>query len=193
MSSDLVPARVPLVDQLSVETEDGPWRYRFWLSRFVGPTWAPNTDAADGAAKRWCVFVMLNPSTADATNDDPTIRRCMSFARREGCWNLGVVNLFAARATKPKRLVDCPDLKSEANVPAVRMAVQTADVLVAAWGAHDMALPWQVRAHRAPIEGIARMSAQPLFCLGMTKGGAPRHPLYVRGDQPLVEYQGVQS
>lgn len=177
------------VSQLSVEMEDGPWRYRLWLSRFVGPEWA-TLHQSDECASRWCVFVMLNPSTADATTDDPTIRRCMSFARAAGCWNLGVVNLYAVRATKPKHLAECDDLKYEANVPAVRMAVDVADVLVAAWGAADEKLPWQVRAHRAPIEGIAAKAGKSLLCLGLTKHGAPRHPLYVPATQTLVESKG---
>jgi hypothetical protein len=78
-----------------VLSPDGLYRYLLWR------TWNPKANTM--------VWLMLNPSTADAMNDDPTIRRCIGFAQREGCGSIQVLNLYALRATKPKHLFDHPD------------------------------------------------------------------------------------
>lgn len=141
-------------------------RYRFRLTRRWG----------DGPT---CGFIMLNPSTADAETDDPTIRRCISFAKREGCGGLVVVNLYAFRATKPADLwaLDASERiggpQSEAEF---HRAIQEAEIMIAAWGADTKrAEHWIVQRYGSNLQ-----------CLGKTKGGHPRHPLYVRGDAPLV-------
>ena len=137
--------------------------------------------------RRWadgpvCTFIMLNPSTADAAEDDPTIRRCVGFARREDCGALMVVNLFAFRATKPADLFAADDPIGPGNFEALSGAAATAIrndwPLVAAWGAHRAAkkLGAEVRA------------VIPAVCLGKTADGSPRHPLYVRADAPLIRY-----
>lgn len=165
--------------RLSVEMEDGPWRYRFWLSRDLGShatCWRPKTD-------RWCVFIMLNPSTADATRDDQTIKRCRNFALREGCTHLGVVNLFAARATNPRHLADCHDMKTAANGASIRMAIELGDVIIAAWGAH------QVRRARPCVEQMVDRIGKTLWCLGTTRDGSPRHPSRLADAAPLVAYR----
>ena len=135
----------------------------------------------------WAVFVMLNPSTADASIDDPTIRRCVGFARREGYGGLAVVNLFALRATNPEDLADSGDAGIDTvgrdNGFHIGRWLDAASVVVAAWGAHPMA------AYRAAFfRSTARGFDKDLVCLGKTKSGAPRHPLYVSGTQPLVEW-----
>lgn len=132
---------------------------------------------------RWvkpALFIMLNPSTADAVKDDPTIRRCIKFAEREGCTDLTVVNLYALRATDPRELTkhDNPigplnDLRIAEQVYKHRYGL-----IVAAWGAHPFAKD------RAK-EVIGQYNS--FLCLGQTKDGSPRHPLYIKGDQPLVE------
>jgi len=136
------------------------------------------------------VWIMLNPSTADAEVDDPTIRRCISFARREGCGGIEVINLYALRATKPKHLLDHPDPEGPYN-GRCWIAVLTdprCGPVVAAWGAHanEGRLPssrsyWECRMGR------------PLLCLGWTKAGTPRHPLYVRADEALVPFTALDS
>ena len=98
--------------------------YRYRLTR----TW----DAAAPAL----LFVMLNPSTADASEDDPTIRRCLGFARRERAGGLVVANLFAFRATDPKALEDAADPIGPDNARWIETCVrETSGPIVAAWGA----------------------------------------------------------
>lgn len=132
---------------------------------------------------------MLNPSTADEVDDDPTIRRCISFARREGAGALDVVNLFAFRATKPEALFDAPDPQGPMNrievASAATGATNAGGWVVAAWGAH-----WLADLPGADCAVMLRDFGVSLRCLGHTKGGAPRHPLYVKGDAPLVMYGG---
>lgn len=140
--------------------------YRYWLTRQWG----------DGPKACW---IMLNPSTADAEQDDPTIRRCISFSKRWGCGSLVVVNLFARRCTRPVHLKDPGDPVGPENRRVIADAMTDAGVVVAAWGAHPMA--------QEPAGGLLA-SSRPLYCLGKTKDGAPRHPLYVKGDAELVRW-----
>lgn len=150
--------------------------YRYWLERRWGRT-APQ------------VFVMLNPSTADASVDDPTIRRCIAFAKREGAGGLIVVNLFALRATDPSALDNHADPVGPANVENLGLALIGAVAIgrpvICAWGANKNAGPAGMRLlARANDLGAA------LVCLGLTKDGQPRHPLYVKGDAPLIAFDG---
>lgn len=138
--------------------------------------------------RRWgeggCVlWVMLNPSTADALVDDPTIRRCIGFTKAWGYNALTVVNLFALRATDPKALKGHRDPGGPKNVEHIDYWVRWADFGVAAWGAFDVG--WK---KRSGIEATFRLAEKPLYCLGKTKNGSPRHPLYVKGDQPRVPF-----
>lgn len=141
-------------------------RYRYRLER----RWA---------AGRQLPFVMLNPSTADEHLDDPTIRRCMGFARREGYAGIVVANLYAFRATSPDDLWKAADPYGPDNDAALeRVAREAQGPLVCAWGIHG-------GRNNRPI-AVMQYAGAELFCLGKTKDGHPRHPLYVKGDQPLV-------
>lgn len=131
-------------------------------------------------------FVMLNPSTADAKNDDPTIRRCMGFARREGYSGIEVANLYAFRATAPVDLWKAIDPFGPDNDQHL-MDVATASAahgvpIICAWGAHG-------GNSSRPITLMQAINAD-LRCLGKTKDGKPRHPLYVKGDQPFEPLYG---
>lgn len=123
---------------------------------------------------------MLNPSTADATQDDPTIRRCIGFARDWGYGSLKVVNLFAFRATDPSILEGAADPIGPENDRHLVETCQQADLVVAAWGNYGRLLGRD----RQVVALLASHSE--IMCLGSTKCGNPRHPLYVRGDtQPM--------
>ena len=147
-------------------------RYRYRLTRQWG----------DGA---FLPFVMLNPSTADSEVDDPTIRRCIGFAKREGAGGLLVVNRFAYRATDPAQLRTVDDPYGPGNDAVLRSVAYAAagagQPIVCAWGSNSGS-----ESRTASI--LLTFGAQ-LVCLGTTKDGHPRHPLYVRADQPLVPYR----
>ncbi len=133
-------------------------RYRYALRRRWGA----------GPLATW---VLLNPSTADAAHDDPTVRRCVAFARRWGFAAIDVVNLFGLRSSDPAVLVRHRDPGGPGNDAAVRAAVRAAAVTVVAWG------------NRGGLAGrdavvLAQLGAD-VVCLGLTRDGRPRHPLYV--------------
>lgn len=151
-------------------------RYRYRLTR----TWSLDQLAAR------LTFVMLNPSTADANVDDPTIRRCIGFAKRAGYAGLIVVNLYALRATKPAALWAADDPIGPDNGAflheAVAVAGRAGRPVVAAWG---------VNARRLDVVAFCELAVRyntRLTCLGVTKDRHPRHPLYIRGDFPFTPW-----
>lgn len=130
-------------------------------------------------------FIGLNPSTADAEYDDPTIRREVDFARMWGYEKLLKGNLFAFRATDPNKLLEVRlDVRcGHRNNEFLFRAMREADTIVAAWGAHPLS--------RDRGDAIVALvpPGKPVFCLGTTKEGYPRHPLYVKKSQPLEVYR----
>lgn len=157
----------------AVLSMDGKYRYR--LSR----EWDDNGLRM--------TFVMLNPSTADASLDDPTIRRCIGFAKRDGYGGIYAFNLYAFRATDPqamKRAIDPvgPENDAMLRYGFARAAEQGGPVVVA-WGAHGD--PVRVR------QVMKLMGDADVCSLGTTKAGQPRHPLYVPSSQPLVPWPVV--
>ena len=142
--------------------------------------------------RRWgdgelMVWVMLNPSTADETIDDPTIRRCMGFARRRSCdgrvWSgIHVVNVMAFRATSPKECLAADDPFGPSNAEYLHAATYRGDgKVMCAWGT------------KAPADYVRltleALRPATLFCLGTTKDGSPKHPLYLPGDTAIVRYR----
>lgn len=135
-------------------------------------------------------FVMLNPSTADAEVDDPTIRRCAGFASREGCARFEVVNLFAYRTPYPTELAEAAgagiDVYGPENGPYLSRAItdhgRDPNRLVVAWGAGAT-----LDGERRFMELLRRHAALDLrvWCLGRTKANRPRHPLMLRAATPL--------
>ena len=133
-------------------------------------------------SKTSALFIMLNPSTADAVTDDPTIRRCIGFAKREGCKDLIVANLYALRSPSPSDLWTADDPVGPNNDEWLEILMQRRSKVICAWGAH--AKPDRVSAFLS----MAEAANKTLWCLGTTKAGAPRHPLYIRADQPLLPF-----
>lgn len=157
--------------------------YRYTLGRNL---------RSDSQAHKPCLFVMLNPSTADASLDDPTIRRCIGFAERERCTFLTVVNLFAYRATDPASLVKASaarvDIVGPENAEHVGRELRRHNrdlghLVIAAWGGDPIS--------KLAMETQRRLWDARALCLGMTKSGAPRHPLYLRSDTPLIPWVGA--
>jgi len=151
----------------AVLSPDGLYRYR--LSR----TW--------DSAKLPLVWIMLNPSTADAYQDDPTIRRCMSFARREGAGGIEVLNLFAYRSASPKELARVTDPVGPDNDDWIMEVLHPHSRCVCAWGAFPKA--W---GRAAAVMDLAK--GVDFLCLGRTVAGHPLHPLYVANDRPFVPW-----
>jgi len=148
-------------------SRDRRYRYRLW--------------------RRWdrsrprIAFCMLNPSTADARRDDPTIRRCIGFARDWGYGGIEVVNIFALRATDPRDLRSARDPVGPRN-DAFMLQAATESPVVIAWGVHGA-----LRDRAATALQLFGPRAR-LLALGRTRSGAPRHPLYLRRDTEAVEY-----
>jgi hypothetical protein len=132
-----------------------------------------------------CAFIGLNPSTADETEDDPTIRRCIGFAKS---WNLGgliMLNAFAFRATQPKDMKAAFDPVGYENNMALDLAsksvIEGGGIVIAAWGAH---------CDEAREREVCQLIGKTVHCLGTTKNGRPKHPLYLRADtKPEVFWQ----
>ena len=135
----------------------GRYRYSLWRK------WS------DG---RVCNFIMLNPSTADEVKNDPTVERCERRARSMGFGTLVVTNIFALRSTDPRGLLTCDDPIGPYNDSSIAFLARQADMVVAGWGNHGTLLS---RSRNV----LGMLLDLPVMCLGLTKTGEPRHPLYV--------------
>lgn len=136
--------------------------------------------------RRWAegpslLFCMLNPSTADGMKDDPTIRRCVGFAKFNQFAALAVVNLYAFRATEPELVFKAADPVGLGNDTYIDKYAKACGGIVAAWG--TLGHPDRVRDVMRILE-----AHQPVYCLGRTKDGHPRHPLYVDGKRKLERF-----
>lgn len=146
--------------------------HRYLLTR----VWNPEVPPA--------VFVMLNPSTADAFRRDPTVTRCLGFARREHAGGLVVLNLFGLRSTDPSALAGHPDPIGCSNNQLILESVQHTKIVIVAWGVHGT-----LRDRDSEVTSLLVQHDIELMCLGRNQGGSPKHPLLVRGSQPLEPYR----
>ncbi|MEM7319288.1 MAG: DUF1643 domain-containing protein [Pseudomonadota bacterium] len=123
---------------------------------------------------RKALFVMLNPSTATEVQNDPTVERCERRVRTLGFGAFQVTNIFAWRDTDPRKMRSAIDPVGPANNAAITAGADWADQIIAAWGTHGAHLNrgWDV-------ERLLRQTGYPLYHLGLTKDGHPKHPLYI--------------
>ena len=131
------------------------------------------------------VVIGLNPSTADENQDDPTIRRCITFAKREKCGSLIMVNLFAFRSTSPEILkgtYKTTEVDRENSKALAAHCLSPKSIVVAAWGNHGTYLNENLRL----LKNLSDWSIK-VYCFGKTKSGNPKHPLYLPLDCPLEE------
>lgn len=149
---------MPLVQSTSGAVICGPYRYLLWRE------WHPDRPGL--------LWIMLNPSTANETEEDPTLRRCMTFSRAWSYGKLEVVNLYAWRTPSPSDLACVPSPIGSENDCYIQKAALRAARIIVAWGAHPIA---QERARQ-----VLALLNQPVWCLGTTRAGHPRHPLYLR-------------
>jgi hypothetical protein len=128
------------------------------------------------------VWILLNPSTADADRDDPTLRKCVGFARTHGHGGVIIVNLFAWRATDPRELHKVLDPVGPENDVHILWAIRAPILatVVAGWGGDRFA---QRRATHVGV--LVQGSGRHVRCVGITKNGAPKHPLYSPYTSPL--------
>lgn len=155
-------------DSHAVYSDCGHYRYQLWR------TW--------GAGAR-IGFVMLNPSTATEMHNDPTVERCERRARALGYGGFGVANIFAFRATDPREMVAAADPVGPGNDAAIGDLAAQAALIICAWGA--------MGAHMGrgrAVEARLRAAHAPLYHLGLTKAGAPKHPLYISYAQAPVPW-----
>jgi hypothetical protein len=149
------------VKYLATDADVSPCgEYRYWLSRRLS------------MGERTVLFVGLNPSTADAAVDDPTIRRCVGFARSWGYDWLLMGNLYAYRSTDPKALYVVDDPVGPENQDALKWMAHRAEVIVAAWGKN------RLTCYAHTLAGWI-LSLEHTRCLGRNKDGSPKHPLYL--------------
>lgn len=154
----------------AVISECGKYRYRLWR------IW--------DKSKPLVGFCMLNPSTADASVDDPTIRRLIGFAKAWGYGGFIVVNLFALRTPKPVMLKTAADPFGPDNSKHISEVAEMVDTMVCAWGTHG-------KFAMADKLGLARMYKRTkTTALHINADGSPKHPLYIKGDAVPVPFAG---
>ncbi len=159
-------------------------RYRYRLDRDMG--------FLDG--EPIVGWMLHNPSTADASLDDPTSRRGIAFTRREGGRRMVFLNPWAGRATSPADLWRMPDPIGPTNDEHIREALSaiqaSGGIVIAAWGRVNPPAIVRTSARRRldAVREMIRAAGVPLFCLGVNADGSPKHPLYVRGDAPLIPW-----
>jgi len=161
------------MDAGAIVSEDGRYRYRLWRAWGTGPRLG---------------WLMLNPSTADGRVDDPTIRKCVGFARRNGFDGIEVSNLFALRSTDPTSilLADYDDAVGPENDEAIALMLERVPLIVLGWGTFEKFSPVG-RRRREVLAKLETAAAGKLRCIGRRVGdraAAPRHPV-MAAYQPL--------
>jgi hypothetical protein len=172
ISRDTPPSEGDLLDARGDAIISKCGTYRYLLQRF----WDAHLESLN--------FVMLNPSTADASLDDPTIRRCLGFARTLGFGSLEVTNLFGLRSTDPKALRGHADPIGPENDEQIVSSATVCQLTICAWGAHGSYLN---RANR--VLDLLRKAGIAPHVLAVTKDGQPKHPLYLKADLQPVRLQ----
>ncbi|WP_424236865.1 DUF1643 domain-containing protein [Bhargavaea ginsengi] len=132
-----------------------------------------------------CLFVMLNPSTADAGKPDATLNQCMNIARHQGFGSLEVVNLYSIRTKSPQVLFGSDDRHHPPNDQHLADAIGNARRVIVAWGQHGGG-----EGRDQVVLDMIREAGKTPYCLGTTKSRMSRHPLYLKSNTPLIEYRG---
>ena len=147
--------------------------YRYTLSR----EWQSTMPRA--------VFICLNPSVASEYEDDPTVRKCIGFAKRWGCGSLTIVNLFALVETDPAKMKRHPNPIGDENDAHIQSVARSAAFVIAAWGGDG--------SHMNRAADVCRMLNGQVKCLGRTRDGFPRHPVMRAYAAALESFDPSQS
>lgn len=152
--------------------------------------WSPDMShryalgrATTASGTRRAAFIMLNPSTADADRNDPTIRRCIRFAADAGFRHLAIGNAYSYRSTSPRALAEAEDPVRPENDRILADLVTTSEIVILAWGVHcQRRRAWEIWTRLRGIDSKAH-------ALRLTRDGVPGHPLYLPADlrpRPIV-------
>ena len=138
----------------------------------------------------WVNFLMLNPSTADALTDDPTVRRCIGYARAWRCGGIWITNLYAYRATRPRDLAKAgASAVGPGNDAQIARIAALAGLVVCAWGNHAADVdPGRAGAVLRILEHVGTAPQ----ILGLTAAGQPQHPLFLPKDRPCRTWQASE-
>jgi hypothetical protein len=158
----------------AIFSDDGLYRYLLWRN------WVSNNQ-------RRLLWVMLNPSTADDEDDDPTVQSCICISKHRGYGGLEIVNLFAYRTPDPDVLYGVVNPIGDENDRYMREAAERAPEIVVAWGAWSEKGIYRHRGQE-PLKLLGHPEKL-LYCLGTTEHSSPRHPLRVECDTPLQPYR----
>ncbi len=147
--------------------------YRYSLTR----VWDPQGQRV--------MFIMLNPSKATEVQNDPTIERCERRARALGFGGFRATNIFAYRATDPRDMRAYDQPEGPDNIDILRDGMEWADMVICAWGTHG-----EHRKQGPRVAEVLRQTGKPLYHLGLSKAGHPKHPLYISYAQKPMLWQG---
>lgn len=156
-----------MTDRSTIFSQCRTYRYALWR------------DFGGVVGEGYAMFIGLNPSTADEVADDPTIRRCMAYAKAWGYGALCMANLFAFRATDPSDMKAAADPVGPDNDQHLLRLARDADVIVAAWGTNGIYMG---------RDTVVRALVPNLHCLKKTNDGHPGHPLYLRSDLKPIPF-----
>lgn len=180
-----------MIDRRTILSPCRNYRYTLWRE------WTTQADLLNPPTSRsgrwpdnsYAMFIGLNPSTADETKDDQTIRKCIGFAKRWGFSALCMTNLFAWRARQPEDMKRVENPSGEDNQHHLLQCASEAGIIIAAWSKHGsyrnqdlIVMQW--------LDGIGAT----LHCLRLNADGSPEHPLYVPYEvtpKPYTEVSGA--
>lgn len=201
MSTDLTK----LERERAIFSECGKYRYALYRDLKKHPKWhdKPHSESVENGVHRpvWyprpCLFIMLNPSTANHDKDDPTIRRCLSFAHQLRCDRIYIANIFAYRTPYPKELraASSGDVIGEENADWIKTLVDVTwrrednrGYVIAAWGPGGRFME-QDKTVLGWIDTEVARRGETVHCLGHSQDGSPRHPLMMPKEVNLKVYK----
>ncbi|WP_439882182.1 DUF1643 domain-containing protein [Pontibacter sp. MBLB2868] len=129
-------------------------------------------------------FIGLNPSYADGRTDDPTIKKLIKLTKSWGYGGFYIVNLFALRATDPNTLYHSPNPTGNDNDEYIKKYSETATKIILMWGNHGV-----LKNRDKEVLGLIHSP----YCIGYNKNGTPKHPLYLKSNSPLLDFQKQDS
>jgi hypothetical protein len=172
MMAILFPVQADVTYNNAVWSKETPPLYRYSLYR----SW--------DNSKLLFAFIGMNPSKADERFDDPTVRRCINFARREGAGRFIMLNVYGYRSTEAAAIRKVVDPNGSDNDFWLKTHVRDADVVVAAWGRNVTDRGKEV------LDMLKGLNT--FHCLGLNLDGSPKHPLYVKADTPFKILQEIK-